>query len=272
MLGDRGQEVAKLHAYLSQFGYLPNAALQRTYGYSPPISEWLRSPETYDEITRKAVLAFQAFYGLPREGTVNERTLQLIRTPRCGVPDRVSQSQPSRYVLSGYKWPFNNPAWAGDAYGSPANSEFIRLARQAMRNAVGEWAGYSNMKPVPNTGDVPQSSPIYYCWHPGNSHRGKFSPCPMAFESDVLAHASYPDGGDHAGEIHFNTAIPWAADGSAFSVDIESVTLHELGHALGLAHTAHTEAVMFAYLSLGTIKRKCAADDIDGIRQIYGGG
>jgi hypothetical protein len=174
--------------------------------------------------------------------------------------------------VSGYKWPFNNPAWWAETWQLPSGSGVQKLAWQAIGNAVGEWAGYSNIKPQKYMGDLPQSSPIYLCWRAGGPHSGKFRPCPTPFENAVLAHAAYPDGSDRAGEIHFNTAFHWATDGSAEAADVESVALHELGHALGLAHTAHNEAVMYAYISLGTIKRKCAADDIDGIRQIYGGG
>lgn len=37
-------------------------------------------------------------------------------------------------------------------------------------------------------------------------------------------------------EIYFNSAFPWAADEAAHAIDVESVALHEIGHALGIGH------------------------------------
>lgn len=48
------------------------------------------------------------------------------------------------------------------------------------------------------------------------------------------------DGDRHADvafrEIYYNRAIPWGTGGNESNVDIQSVAIHEAGHALGLAH------------------------------------
>ncbi|MFN7133053.1 MAG: matrixin family metalloprotease, partial [Myxococcales bacterium] len=52
--------------------------------------------------------------------------------------------------------------------------------------------------------------------------------------------------------------------------DLQNTLTHELGHALGLAHTHDAEATMFADTQRGeTAKRELSADDIDGIRALY---
>jgi hypothetical protein len=51
--------------------------------------------------------------------------------------------------------------------------------------------------------------------------------------------------------------------------DLQSVVLHELGHALGLGHSGIGSAVMFATIAPATTRRVLQADDLDGFEFIY---
>jgi hypothetical protein len=87
--------------------------------------------------------------------------------------------------------------------------------------------------------------------------------------SSTLAFAFAPppiNGGDLAGDIVFNTAQPWTTNGGTY--DLETVAIHELGHALGLDHSALTSAVLYAYYN-GS-KHALTADDTAGIQSLYG--
>lgn len=88
-------------------------------------------------------------------------------------------------------------------------------------------------------------------------------------------------------DIFLNTTFSWSASaaGEAGRQDVESIALHELGHLLGLGHSAlgetelfgggrrvlGAEAVMFPIaFTAGTLNRAPRADDIAGLSDIYG--
>ncbi len=91
-------------------------------------------------------------------------------------------------------------------------------------------------------------------------------------------------------DIFFNSSFPWSTSptGEANRFDVESIALHEIGHLLGLGHSALGEtelrstggrrviaagAVMFPIaFSAGNVKeRVLQADDIAGASDIYPG-
>ncbi|MFN0197615.1 MAG: matrixin family metalloprotease [Planctomycetaceae bacterium] len=97
--------------------------------------------------------------------------------------------------------------------------------------------------------------------------------------SNVLAHAFRPGteglvgaGGTVLGDMHIDVNRTWVDDptdtNSDADIDIYTVVLHEIGHSLGLSHSALATAVMHA--SYGGAKRTLTADDIAGIQAIYG--
>jgi hypothetical protein len=89
-------------------------------------------------------------------------------------------------------------------------------------------------------------------------------------------------------DIYFNTIFPWstAEAGGTDRYDVESIAVHEIGHLLGLSHSAlgetellgggrrvvAAESVMFpiAFTRGNIADRALKADDIAGIADIYG--
>lgn len=68
--------------------------------------------------------------------------------------------------------------------------------------------------------------------------------------------------------VDFRWATEMAGCKTAF--DLESALTHELGHALGLAHSAHPDATMFATgQGCETHKRDLASDDQAGVVALY---
>jgi hypothetical protein len=73
---------------------------------------------------------------------------------------------------------------------------------------------------------------------------------PFGPAGGVLAHTFYPSPPNPepiAGDMHFNNANTFRAGAN---VDVFSVALHELGHALGLGHSDDPNAVMYPYYSM----------------------
>ncbi|MCY1013888.1 peptidoglycan-binding domain-containing protein [Nannocystis pusilla] len=94
VVGDRGEKVARAHAYLKQYGYFPNAALERLPGWKPVLDHEPEDPEVFDEVLEEAVSRFQAAHGLVVDGTLNAETQRLMAAPRCGIPDYYELPRP----------------------------------------------------------------------------------------------------------------------------------------------------------------------------------
>jgi hypothetical protein len=86
----------------------------------------------------------------------------------------------------------------------------------------------------------------------------------------TVVHQS-PDGSMHDADILLNGAeFRFSLQGGGATVDVRSVLTHELGHALGLAHSPDPTATMFPTLA-GRAWRSLEADDRAGVCALYPG-
>ena len=86
----------------------------------------------------------------------------------------------------------------------------------------------------------------------------------------TLAHGFYPptNGFSAAGDMHFDVADTWKIGFGGPGFDIFQVAAHEIGHAIGLDHTAVPSSLMNPFYTEGLAGPQ--ADDIAGAAFLYG--
>jgi Matrixin/Putative peptidoglycan binding domain/Clostridial hydrophobic W len=248
----RGEDVLKVQQYLARYGYLQAG----------------HEPSRLDEPTSDALRRFQDRMGLPPSGVVDPETATILEAPRCGVPDialvdRAVSAVPPAFTLRrcDYEADFRTLTYAfvqgtGDL-GTSAEQQAVRNAFETWQNEISidfQEVGHQN---YPN---------FRIGWFSADHGDG----APFDGVGNTLAHAFYPPpcGGPNAGRLHFDDAETWALSHGAGTFDTETVALHEIGHLLGLAHSAVPGSVMFP--TYGGARRALAQDDINGIRAVYG--
>lgn len=253
--GSDGVDVRRLQNYLRTFGYLHSDDAD-TFGVGRSnIAAGAATAGKFDSATEQALQDFQRRYALEATGSVDEATLALMGQPRCGFPDT------AEFVAQGNKWTTLNLRYGFVEFTGDLTQAQVR---QAVTAAFGYWAAVT---PLTFT-EVPNASnpEIRIRFVSGDHGDGS----PFDGPSGVLAHAFYPppNGGDVAGDAHFDEAETWSVGLPATGIDLYTVTAHEFGHALGLAHSTVTDALMYPYY--GGPHRFLSADDIAGIQSIYG--
>ncbi|MCB9062479.1 MAG: matrixin family metalloprotease [Halobacteriovoraceae bacterium] len=73
-------------------------------------------------------------------------------------------------------------------------------------------------------------------------------------------------------DLHFNYhnyKFSTGEETARFTMDLETIAIHEMGHFLGLAHSDHAEDVMYPYSFYGQQKRELSKNDQERIIELY---
>jgi hypothetical protein len=136
---------------------------------------------------------------------------------------------------------------------------------QAIEKAAAVWQQVANINlaQVPDNGEPDGAAGDQQ----GDPNVGDLRIGAVPEQNGALGLAFYPppvNGGTDAGDILFNSSVAWGSKG----YDLETVALHEFGHALGMGGSQTQAAVMYEYYS--GAKSALNADDSTGLQGIYG--
>uniref|UniRef100_A0A8C1WYB5 interstitial collagenase n=1 Tax=Cyprinus carpio TaxID=7962 RepID=A0A8C1WYB5_CYPCA len=197
----------------------------------------------------------QQFFRLKVTGKLDDETLDVMRKPRCGVPDVAAYS-----VFQGdYKWKKHNLTYRIENY-TPDMS--VAEVDDSIKRALQVWADVTPLRFTRlhrGTADIMISFAV-------GDHRDGY---PFDGPDGFLAHAFPPFEG-LGGDAHFDDDETFFYR-SPEGYNLFLVAAHEFGHSLGLEHSQDPGALMFptyVYRDIDTFV--LPHDDVSGIQSLYG--
>lgn len=172
--------------------------------------------------------------------------------------DLPSRVQPNFVVQSKWNRVHLTYAFLNGTADIPGDDE-----QQAVRDAMALW---SAVTPLTFTQANAATADIRISWETGDHGDGTPFDGLGGPTSNVLAHAFYPSDG----RLHFDDADTWTTaprTDSAQPIDLVTVAAHELGHSLGLGHSADAGAL--TYPTYTSSHRYLSSDDVAGIQSLY---
>ena len=163
-------------------------------------------------------------------------------------------TSPGKWGVAGYgnpggivTWSISTTSYTGDVSATTPLASFMPVGfKTQIQNALNAWSTVANIQFV----EVPDSG-LDFNDPSATAGMIRFAGENLGGPNGTLAHGFYPpnNGSTAAGDIHFDTNETWKLSfgGSGFS--IFQVAAHEIGHAIGLDHTAVANSLMNPFYS-----------------------
>ncbi|CAF1023954.1 unnamed protein product, partial [Didymodactylos carnosus] len=194
---------------------------------------------------------FQTVFHLPVTGKLDDKTKKLMNTPRCGLGD-----YPLSY--SAYKpWPNRTLTWKL----KNELPKFGSKSKTYIQEAFNDWTRYAPIK-LQEICSTCGTADFNLAFTEADHQDGY----PFDGPGGTLAHAFFPTDGN----VHFDSSEEWTDKYDGFGYNLRLVASHEIGHALGLAHSYDQSALMYPFYQLMQPGDLLPKDDRDGIRALYG--
>ncbi|NXR05255.1 MMP7 protein, partial [Sagittarius serpentarius] len=196
----------------------------------------------------------QLFFNLTVTGKLNAETEEMMKRPRCGVPD-----------IADYKTFPGNPRWEKTHLTYKIVNYTPDLPQKKVDDAIRRaFMVWSDVTPLQFHRVFNRPADIVIAF----ARREHGDGYPFDGRGNTLAHAFAPGGG-LGGDAHFDDDERW----SEFNreVNLFLVAAHEFGHSLGLDHSNVRGALMYpiySYVNPATFR--LSEDDKRGIQKLYG--
>uniref|UniRef100_A0A8C5WFC9 Peptidase metallopeptidase domain-containing protein n=1 Tax=Leptobrachium leishanense TaxID=445787 RepID=A0A8C5WFC9_9ANUR len=199
------------------------------------------------------ITEMQKFFGLNVTGILNTETMNVMKSPRCGIPDVAEFSLfPGRP-----KWNKRHLTYR-ILNGTPRLK--FAVVVDIIKKAFKVW---SDVTPLTFTRIHCLNAVVDIIIKFASRAHGDGSP--FDGPNGTLAHA-YAPGKGIGGDAHFDNDEQWSI--AQPGIDLFLVAVHEFGHSLGLGHSADPKAIMFPIYNF-VEPFKLSRDDIKGIRILY---
>ncbi|XP_008828166.1 stromelysin-1 [Nannospalax galili] len=203
----------------------------------------------------KKIQEMQKFLGLEMTGKLDSSTMEVMHKPRCGVPD-----------VGGFSTFPGTPKWRKNQVTYRIVNYTQDLSRKAVDSAIEKALKvWEEVTPLTFSRIYEGEADIMVSF--AVREHGDF--VPFDGPGGVLAHAYAPGPGTN-GDAHFDDDEQWTEDTTGTNLFL--VAAHELGHSLGLFHSAKPEALMYPVYKPSTNLAgfQLSQDDVDGIQSLYG--
>ncbi|KFP05996.1 Stromelysin-2 [Calypte anna] len=201
------------------------------------------------------VREMQSFFGLEVTGKLNRKTLDMMKQPRCGIPD-----------IRAYSTFPQSPKWRKEDVTYRILNYTPDMLQADVDEAIAKaFQLWSSVTPLRFTRLYSGQADIMISFAAG--FHGDF----YSFDGPggTLAHA-YPPSSGIGGDAHFDEDENWTKFTTYSGYNLFLVAAHELGHSLGLGHSNVFGALMYPiYMATDTRDYRLPQDDIDGIQALY---